>query len=89
MITIANKGMGNSNGGLVLWQNACLALIWVVWWERNAKFFEDMMRTSEVLWDTIHFLASFWASCTMFFKGIPLNVVQLDWISVRRSKGIG
>ena len=30
MMTITYKRMGNSNKGLVLWQNACLALIWVV-----------------------------------------------------------
>ena len=47
------------------------------------------MRILEVLWDTIHFLASFWASCTINFKGISLNVVQLDWLLVCTSKGLG
>ena len=59
-----------------------------MWRERNARIFEDKVRNLEVLWDTIHFLASFWASCTMFFKGIPLNVVQLDWLVVCSSKGV-
>ena len=31
MMTIAYKGLGNSSRGVVLWQTACLALIWVVW----------------------------------------------------------
>ena len=47
------------------------------------------VRTSEDIWDTIYFLASFWASCTSTFKGISLNVVQLDWFSMCRSKVMG
>ena len=38
-MTMTYRGLRNSSRGLVLWKNACLALIWVVWWERNAKFF--------------------------------------------------
>ena len=75
MMTINFKGLGRSKRGLVLWQSACIALIWVVWWERNVRIFEDKARNSEALWDTIHFLASFWASCTTTFKDIPLNLV--------------
>ncbi|RVW40626.1 Transposon TX1 uncharacterized 149 kDa protein [Vitis vinifera] len=68
--------------GIVLWQVASIALIWVVWWERNARIFEDKARNSEFLWDSIVFLASLWAFCSKAFKGIPLNVIQLDWIAV-------
>ena len=39
MMTIAYKGLGSSIRGLVLWQTACLALIWVLWQERNARIF--------------------------------------------------
>ena len=74
MMTITYKGLGSPRRGLVLWQIACVALIWVVWWERNARIFEDKARTLEVLWDTIYFLNSFWASCTTSFEGISLNV---------------
>ena len=87
-MTINYKGFGKSKRGLVLWQTVCIALIWVVWPKRNARIFEDKVKHSEVLWDIIHFLASFWASCTMFFRGIPLNVVQLDWLAVCNSKGV-
>ena len=88
MMTIAYKGLGSSIRGLVLWQTACLALIWVLWRERNARIFQDKVRILEVLWYTIYFLASFWAFCTTF-KDIPLNVVQLHWLLVCRSKGVG
>ena len=81
MMFINYKGFGKSKRGLVLWQNACIALIWVVWRERNVRIFEDKTRNSENLWDSIHFIASFWAFCSAGFKGIPLNVLQLDWLA--------
>ncbi|RVW50737.1 Transposon TX1 uncharacterized 149 kDa protein [Vitis vinifera] len=53
------NGFGFSKRGIVLWQNACIALMWVVWRERNARIFEDKARNSEYLWDSICFLTSF------------------------------
>ena len=82
MMSINYKGFGTSKRGIVLWQNACIALIWVVWRERNARIFEDIARNLENLWDSIHFLAFLWAFCSVVFKGIPLNVLQLDWLVV-------
>ena len=76
------NGFGSSKRGVVLWQDACIALMWVVWRERNARIFEDKARNSEYLWDSISFLASLWALCSKVFKGIPLNVLQLDWLAV-------
>ncbi|RVW27333.1 hypothetical protein CK203_116836 [Vitis vinifera] len=37
MMSINYKGFGLSKRGIVLWQAACIALIWVVWRERNAR----------------------------------------------------
>ena len=88
MMTINYKGFGKSKRGIVWWQTACIALIWVVWWERNARIFENKARNSENLWDSIHFLAYFWAFCAMVFKGISLNVLQLDWLVVCSSNGV-
>ena len=88
MMTINYKGFGKSKRGIVLWQTTCIALIWVVRWERNARIFEDKARNSKILWDTIHFLASFWAFCSTVFKGIPLNMMQLDWLAVYNSNGV-
>ena len=82
MMFINYKGFGKSKRGVILWQNASIALIWVVWRERNARIFEDKARNAGNLWDSIHFLASLWAFCSVGFKGTPLNVLQLDWLSV-------
>ena len=82
MMFINYKGFGKSKRGVILWQNASIALIWVVWRERNARIFEDKARNAGNLWDSIHFLASLWTFCSVGFKGTPLNVLQLDWLSV-------
>ena len=86
MLSINYNDFGLSKRGIVLWQAASIALIWVVWRERNARIFEDKVRNSEYLWDSIHFLASLWAFCSKDFKGTLLNVLQLDWIAVCNSK---
>ena len=87
-MSISYRGLGNTNRGKVLWKLACLALMWVVLWEKNARNFEDKVRSSEGLWDMIFFLASFQASCSTF-KGAPLNLIQPDWMLVCNSKGVG
>ncbi|RVW91468.1 Transposon TX1 uncharacterized 149 kDa protein [Vitis vinifera] len=72
MMSIKFKGFGNSKRGIVLWQAASIALIRVVWWERNARIFEDKARNSEYLWDSIVFLASLWPSVPRHLRGFPL-----------------
>ncbi|RVW33002.1 hypothetical protein CK203_107563 [Vitis vinifera] len=52
MMSINYKGFDISKRGIVLWQNACIALIWVVWRERNVRIFEDKARNLENLWDS-------------------------------------
>ena len=39
MMSIKFNGFGSSKRGIVLWQAASIALIRVVWWERNARIF--------------------------------------------------
>ena len=78
--------MGNSLRGKTLWQIACITLIWMEWQERDNRIFEDKGRTEEMVWDLIQFYSSLWASCTEAFRGVPLNVLQLNWIGVCVSK---
>ena len=88
MMSIKFNGFGSSKREIVLWQVASIVLIWIVWRERNAMIFEDKVRNSEYLWDSIFFLASLWAFYSKVFKGTPLNVVQLDWLAVCNSQGL-
>ena len=78
MMVIAFKGLGNSLRGKILWQIACLTLLWVVWQERNNRIFEDKGRTEEMLWDLLLFFSSLWASCFAAFSRVPLSVLQLN-----------
>ncbi|RVW68278.1 hypothetical protein CK203_063588 [Vitis vinifera] len=48
--------------------------------ERNKRIFEDKGRTEEMLWDLILFFSSLWASCSAAFRGVPLSVLQLNWM---------
>ncbi|RVX02255.1 NAD-dependent malic enzyme 62 kDa isoform, mitochondrial [Vitis vinifera] len=82
MLVIAFKGLGNSLRGKTLWQVACLTLVWIVWQERNNRIFEDKGRLEEMLWDLILFYSSLWASCSAAFRGVPLNVLQLNWSEI-------
>ena len=86
MMSIKFNGFGSSKRAIVLWQAASIALIRVVWWERNERIFVDKARNSKYLWDSIVFLASLWAFCSKVFKA--LNVLQLDWIAVCNFKGL-
>ncbi|RVW31331.1 hypothetical protein CK203_116350 [Vitis vinifera] len=79
MLVIAFKGLGNSLRGKTLWQVACLTLVWIVWQEQNNRIFEDKGRSEETLWDLILLYSSLWASCSAAFRGVPLNVLQLNW----------
>ena len=78
MLSINYNGSSLSKRGIMLCQAVSIALIWVVWRERNARIFEDKGRNLEYLWDSIYLLASLWAFCSKVFKGTPLNVLQLD-----------
>ena len=82
IMSIKFNGFGSSKKGIVLWQAVSIALIRVVWWERNTKIFQDKARNSEYLWDSVVFFAFLWAFCSKVFMGTPLNVLQLDWLAV-------
>ena len=78
MMYIKFNGFGSSKRRIALWQAANIALIRIVWRERNARIFKDKARNLEFLWDSIVFLASLWAYCSKDFKGTPLNALHLD-----------
>ena len=60
----------------------------MVWQERNNRIFEDKGRTEEMVWDLIQFYSSLWASCTEAFRGVPLSILQLNWIGGLRFKSL-
>ena len=76
---IINVGLRNSIRGKTMWKIACLTLIWIVWQEGNVRIFEDKWRMLEMLWDLLHFFLCFLGLLYCDFKGIPLNVIKLNW----------
>ena len=80
MLVISFKCFGYSIRGKTLLRIACLSLLWIVWRERNARIFEDIWKTLEMMWDQLHFYVSFWAYYTNIFKPYPLGVIQLSWL---------
>ena len=74
MMLITFRGLRSSSRG---WQIACLTILWIIWQERNIRIFEDRWRMEEMLWNLLHFYSSLWASCTIAFRGVPVNVIQL------------
>ena len=34
------------------------------------------------MWDLCYFFSSLWASCTPLFRGVPLLILQLNWLAV-------
>ena len=72
MITIKYQGFGKSKRGIVLWQIVCIALIWVVWRERNARIFEDKVRNSGNLWTLFTSLLFFGLFAPWFLRVFPL-----------------
>ena len=85
---ISFRGLGNSIRGKILGHITCITVWWVVRQERNAIIFEEKCKMEGMLWDLIHFNSSFWASYTVPFRGIPLNVILLSWLFVCNSKEV-
>ena len=74
MMLITFRGLRSFSRG---WQIDCLTILWIIWQERNIRIFEDRWRMEEMLWNLLHFYSSLWASCTIAFRGVPVNVIQL------------
>ena len=41
----------------------------------------------EMLWNLLHLNSFLWASCTITFIGVTLNVIQLNWLLVINQMG--
>ena len=40
------------------------------------------MRSEKAVWDLLYFYSSLWASSASIFIGIPLAILQLNWLAV-------
>ena len=77
MISIKFNGFGTSKRGIVLWQAMNIALIRVVWWERNARIFKDKARNSKFFGTLLFSLLLFGLSVPRRLRGLPLMCYNL------------
>ena len=74
---------GKGDKAKVVWKCSILALLWVIWQDRNSRIFEDRQEEDiNCLWDRIKFLASLWASVSKEFQDTSFFFILLNWETV-------
>ena len=68
--------------GREMWKLSFLAVIWTVWKERNAKCFEGIVSSVNLVSDKIMLSIAFWVSANPLFHGISLEQIMLNWKDV-------
>lgn len=64
----------------VLWSCSVMAVVWVIWWERNRRIFKDFKGDNvECSWDNVRFWASLWSSVSPAFRYLSVSLILLDW----------
>lgn len=66
----------------VLCSFAVMAILWVIWFERNVQIKEGKYSMKEAIWDRFVFLTSLWAFVSSKFGGISIGVISSDRILV-------
>ncbi|KAM7525383.1 hypothetical protein LguiA_015285 [Lonicera macranthoides] len=61
-----------------LWRCIKVAVMWMIWIERNNRFFEGNEEEKEWLWERIRFVASLWASNSKSFTHCGWNTLNLS-----------
>ena len=77
MLSINYNGFGLSKRGIVLWQAASIALIRVVWWERNARILRIKQEIQSIFETLLFSLLLFGLSIPRFLRGLPLMCYNL------------
>ena len=62
---------GKGEKAIILLGCGVLAIVWLVWMERNKKLFETYgVAEREYMWERVEFLASLWASTSKVFRDL-------------------
>ncbi|XP_024195633.1 uncharacterized protein LOC112198748 [Rosa chinensis] len=71
---------GKGKKARTLWGCGVLAVVWVIWMERNKRLFENYGGVEkEDLWERVKFWASLWVSISKEFKDYNLSSIILNW----------
>ena len=100
MMNISFRGLGSFTIGRTFRQIVCITMLWIVWQEQNDRIFEKIWRVGEMSWDLLsllflvvdllnYHLQRCSTQCySTHFRDFPLNVIQLNWLSICNSKGV-
>lgn len=61
-----------------MWRCAFLAIIWVIWLERNDRIFYNRASDIDVMWDRVVYLASLWSFALGAFSNYLLFDIKRD-----------
>ena len=79
-LSVTRLGFGRGKKAKVLWRSSILAVIWVVWMERNKQIFEDYKGVGlEELWLRVKYLAALWSSFLVEFRDYSTSLILIDW----------
>ena len=68
---------GNRKKAKFLWRCCCLAAIWLIWLERNARIFENRVLEESEVWCKI--AASLWAFSSKLFGILSISDIFGNW----------
>lgn len=75
-----HKLPGKGPKAKVLWGCSVLAVLWVVWLERNISNFDNhARREGEELWEKVRVWSSLWASTSSEFRDLSFRFIWHDW----------
>ena len=79
-LSVTRLGFGRGKKAKVLWGSSVLAVIWVIWMERNRRIFEDYKGVGlEELWLRVKYLAALWSSFSAEFRDYSTSLILIDW----------
>jgi hypothetical protein len=79
LLCVRRLSFGRGKKAKVLWGSSLLAVIWVIWMERNRRIFEDYRGVGlEELWLRVKYLAALWFSFSVEFRDYSTSLILID-----------
>jgi hypothetical protein len=83
LLSARSIGFGKCKKAKVLWGCSMLAVIWVLWLERNRRIFEDVRGAGlEELWIRVKYVAALGATVSSEFRDYSISLIMPDWREV-------
>ncbi|KAL4178952.1 hypothetical protein AMTRI_Chr13g117720 [Amborella trichopoda] len=68
-----------SKAGRILWRAVVVAIVWVIWIERNSRLFQGLTTQGPTLFHKVTSLVTLWDSNQRIFAGFPPNTFLSQW----------